>query len=92
VQFLDLARSYLPQPEDDAFPGREYIEIAGDSASEAPITSQAKIGKHKRVIDSDRVEDSEELDSSDYSSEKEIGTTIPAKPISSRPPSELKRS
>jgi hypothetical protein len=61
VQFLDLPNSYPPQPKDDAFPEREFIETTSDSASAAPTTSQAEMGKRKRFIDSDRVEDSEEL-------------------------------
>jgi hypothetical protein len=44
VQFLDLARSYPPQPEDSAFPKREFVETAGDSTSVAPTMSQAERG------------------------------------------------
>jgi hypothetical protein len=58
----------------------------------APTSSRAKMGKRKRTVDADRVEDSKEVDSSDFSSDKETEAAICAKPITSRPPPELKNS
>jgi hypothetical protein len=92
AQFLDLACCYPLQQEDGIFPGREFIETADESTSAAPTVYRAKTGKCKRAIDADRVEDSEEVDSSNFSSYKETETAILAKPISSHPPPKLKRS
>jgi hypothetical protein len=61
VQFLNLARNYPSQPEGGAFLKRDFVETADDSASAALIASHAEMGKRKRVIDFDQVEDSEEL-------------------------------
>jgi hypothetical protein len=87
-----LVRCYPLQPEDGAFPGREFIEMADDSASAAPTSSRAEMRKQKRAIDADQVKDSEEINSSNFSSDKEIEAAIPAKPIPSRPPPKLKKS
>jgi hypothetical protein len=61
-------------------------------ASVALIASRPKLGKHKRAVDADGVEDSEEIDSSDFSTDKDIEAAFPAKHIASRPPPELKKS
>jgi hypothetical protein len=48
--------------------------------------------KRKRVVDVDRVEDLEGMDSFDFSTNKEIEATFPAKPIASHPPLEHEKS
>jgi hypothetical protein len=60
------------QLEDGAFPGREFVKTADDSASAAPTAYCAELVKRKRAIDADRVEDLEEIDSSDFSTNKDI--------------------
>jgi hypothetical protein len=66
--------------------------MANDSASAAPTASHVKIGKLKRAANIDRVEDSEEIDSSGFSTDKEIEAAIPAKLVASRPPPKVKKS
>jgi hypothetical protein len=58
----------------------------------APTVPHAEAGKCKRAAESDQVEDSGELDPSDDSNDKEFADAIPAKPISSHPHPEVKRS
>jgi hypothetical protein len=66
--------------------------MADDSASAAPTASHVETSKHKRAGDAHRVEDSEEIDSAGFLPDKEIEATIPAKPISSRPPPKVKKN
>jgi hypothetical protein len=42
--------------------------------------------KRKNVIKIDRVEDSEDFDGHDFTSDEDDDPTIPAKPLASRPP------
>jgi hypothetical protein len=77
---------------DAAFPERDFVETANDLVSAAPTVSHVETGKCKRAADIDRVEDSEEIDSSDFSTDKEIEAAIPAKPVASRPPPKVKKS
>jgi hypothetical protein len=51
----------------------------------APTTSRAST-KRKNVVDVDRVEDSEDFDNHDLSSDEDDDQAIPAKPLDSRPP------
>jgi hypothetical protein len=85
AQVIDIAHFYPPQPEGGEFPGREFAEVPEESASVAPTTSRAS-KKCKNVIKIDRVEDLEDFDGRDFSSDKDDDTAIPEKPLDSRPP------
>jgi hypothetical protein len=51
----------------------------------APTTSHAST-KRKNAIELDRVEDSEDLDGHNFSSDEDDDIVIPVKPLASRPP------
>jgi hypothetical protein len=86
AQVIDVAHCYPPQPEGGEFPGREFAKAPKESASIAPMTSRAST-KHKTVVETDRVEDSEDFDSRDFSSDEDDEPAIHAKPLYSCPPS-----
>jgi hypothetical protein len=85
AQVIDIACCYPPQQEGGEFPRREFVEVPEESASIAPTTSRAS-AKRKNVAKVDRVEDSEDFDGRDFSSDEDDGPAIPAKPLNSRPP------
>jgi hypothetical protein len=85
AQVINIARCYPPQPEGGEFPGREFAEVPEESASIAPSTSRALM-KRKNVVEVDRVEDSEDFDGRDFSSDEDDDSAIPTKPLNSRPP------
>jgi hypothetical protein len=39
IQVINIARCYPPQPEDDEYPGRDFIEAPEESTSAAPSPS-----------------------------------------------------
>jgi hypothetical protein len=82
---MDIAHCYPPQPEGGEFSGREFAEVPEESTSIAPMTSRAST-KHKNVFEIDRVEDLEDFDGHDFSSDEYNDTVIPVKPLASRPP------
>jgi hypothetical protein len=55
------------------------------------MMSHIETKKCKKAIDSDRVEDSEDLDSYNFSSDGGLKTAIHAEPIDSRPPPQLRK-
>jgi hypothetical protein len=59
--------------------------VPKESAFVAPTTSRAST-KCKNVVNVDRVEDSEDFDDHDLSSDEDDNQAIPAKPLDSRPP------
>jgi hypothetical protein len=81
---MDIAHCYPPQPEGGEFPGREIAEASEESTSVAPTTLCAST-KRKNVIKIDKVEDLEDLDGHDFSSDEDDDTVIPAKPLTNRP-------
>jgi hypothetical protein len=85
AQVIDIARCYPPQPEGGEFPRREFVEVPEESASVAPTTSCAST-KRKNVVEVDRVEDSEDFDNYDLSSDEDDDPAIPARPLDGRPP------
>jgi hypothetical protein len=85
AQVANVARCYLPQPEDGEYPGGDFIEVPEESTSSAPSPSRAS-KKKKKVVDADIVEDSEDLGDTHFSSGDDDDSVIPAKPIDSRPP------
>jgi hypothetical protein len=85
TQVIDVARCYPPQPEGGEFPGREFTDAPKESAPVAPTTSRAST-KRKNVVEVDRVEDSEDFDGHDLSSDEDDEPAIHVKPLDSRPP------
>jgi hypothetical protein len=45
VQVINVARCYLPQPEDGEYPGRDFTEAPEESASAAPSPSRTAAKK-----------------------------------------------
>jgi hypothetical protein len=82
AQVVNVARCYLPQPEDGEYPGRNFIEAPEESTSAAPSPSRAS-QKKKQVADV--IEDSEDLDDTHFSSGDDDDSVIPAAPLNSRP-------
>jgi hypothetical protein len=85
AQIIEIARCYPPQPEEDEYPRREFVEAPEELASAAPTTSRT-LTKRTHAVDVDRVEDSEDLDVRSPSSDDDDGAAILAKPLDSRPP------
>jgi hypothetical protein len=59
--------------------------VPEESASIAPTTSCTST-KRKNVVEIDRVNDLEDFDGRDFSSDEDDDPAIPAKPLDSRPP------
>jgi hypothetical protein len=55
------------------------------------MMSHIETKKCNKAIDSDRVEDSEDLDSYNFSSNGGLKTAIRAEPVDSRPPPKLRK-
>jgi hypothetical protein len=85
TQVINIARCYLPQPEDGEYPGHDFTEAPEESASAAPSPSRTSARK-RQVVDTDIVEDSEDLGDTHFSSGDDDDAVIPAKPLDSRPP------
>jgi hypothetical protein len=85
AQVVNIARCYPPQPEGGEYPGCDFIEVTEESTSAAPSPSRA-LAKKKKVVDTDIVEDSEDLGDTHFSSGDDDDSVIPAEPLDSRPP------
>jgi hypothetical protein len=85
AQVIDIACCYPPQPEGGEFLGREFAEVPEELTSIAPTTSRAST-KRKKVVEIDRVEDLEDFDGCEFSSDEDDDSAIPAKPLDSHPP------
>jgi hypothetical protein len=85
VQVVNVARCYPPQPKDGEYPGRDFTEVPEESTSAAPSLSRAST-KKKQVVETDIIEDSEDLGDSHFSSSDDDDSVIPVKPLNSRPP------
>jgi hypothetical protein len=88
AQVIEIARCYPPQPEVGEYPGRDFIEVPEESTFAAPSPSRAPPMK-KKAVDIDIVKDSEDLGDTHFSSGDDDDSTIPAAPLSSRPPPRL---
>jgi hypothetical protein len=84
-QVVNIAQCYPPQPEDDEYPGHDFFEVQEESTSAAPSPSRAP-AKQKKVVDTDIVEDSEDLGDTHFSSGDDDDSVIPAEPLDNRPP------
>jgi hypothetical protein len=85
VQLVNVARCYPPQPEGGEYPGRDFTEVPDESTSAAPSPSRS-LAKRKQVMDSDIVEDSEDLGDTHFSFGDDDDSVILARPLDSRPP------
>jgi hypothetical protein len=85
AQVVNITRCYPPQPEDGEYPERDFIEVPEESTSAVPSSSQAS-SKKKQVVDTNIVEDSEDLCDTHFSSGDDDDSVIPSKPLDSRPP------
>jgi hypothetical protein len=85
VQVVNVARCYPPQPKDGEYPAHDFTEVSEESTSAAPSLSRAS-AKKKQVVDTNIVEDSEDLGDTHFSSGDDDDNVIPAKPLDSRPP------
>jgi hypothetical protein len=85
IQVINIARCYPPQPEDGEYPGRDFTEAPEKSASAAPSPSRTS-AKKRHVVDTDIVEDSEDLGDTHFSSGDDDDAVIPAKPLDRRHP------
>jgi hypothetical protein len=88
AQVVDIARCYPPQPEVGEYPGRDFIEVPEESTSAAPSPSRALATK-KKVVDTNIIEDSEDLGDTHFSSGDDDDSVIPVVPLNSRPPLRL---
>jgi hypothetical protein len=85
AQVVNVARCYPPQPEDGEYPRRDFTKVLEESTSVAPSPSRAS-AKKKQVVDTNIVEDSEDLGDTHFSSGDDDDSVIPANPLDSRPP------
>jgi hypothetical protein len=85
IQVINIARCYPPQPEDGEYPGRDFIEAPEESTSAAPSPLRTSTRK-RQVVETDIVEDLEDLGDTHFSSGDDDDAVIPAKPLDSRPP------
>jgi hypothetical protein len=63
-----------------------------ESTFVAPAASHVEKKKRKRALESDRVEDSDDLDSNDFSSDEAHKKAIQVEPLDCRPPSQLRKN
>jgi hypothetical protein len=82
---VNIAWCYPPQPEDGEYPGRDFTEVLEESTSNAPSPSRAS-AKKKQVVETDIVEDLEDLGDTHFSLGEDDDSVIPAKPPDSCPP------
>jgi hypothetical protein len=85
AQVVNVARCYPPQPEDGEYPGRDFTEVPEELTSAAPSSPRA-LAKKKQVVETDIIEDSEDLGDTHFSSSDDDDSVIPAKPLDSHPP------
>jgi hypothetical protein len=85
VQVVNVARCYPPQPKCGEYPGRDFTEVPEESTFAAPSPSRAST-KKKQVVETDIVEDLEDLGDTHFSFGDDDDSVIPAKPLDSRPP------
>jgi hypothetical protein len=85
AQVVNVARCYLPQPEDGEYPGRDFTEVLEELTSAAPSPLRAS-AKKKQVVETDIIKDSEDLGDTHFSSGDDDDRVIPAKPLDNRPP------
>jgi hypothetical protein len=85
VQVVNVAQCYPPQPEDGEYSGHDFTEVPDESTSAAPSPTRAS-AKKKQVMDTNVVEDLEDLGDTHFSSGDDDDSVIPAKPLDSRPP------
>jgi hypothetical protein len=85
AQVVNVARCYPPQPKDGEYPGRDFTEVPEESSSAAPSPLRGS-AKKKQVVDTDIVEDSEDLGDTHFSSGDDDDSVIPAKPLDNCPP------
>jgi hypothetical protein len=64
------------------YPGRDFTKVPEESTSAAPSSSRAP----KRHRTTDVVKDSEDFDDTCFTSGDDGNSTIPASPLSRRPP------
>jgi hypothetical protein len=76
AQILNVVRCYPPQPKGGEFPECELAEVPEESTSIAPTTSHAS-RKRKNAIKLDRVENLEDLDGHNFSSDEDNDAVIP---------------
>jgi hypothetical protein len=84
-QVINIARCYPPQPEDGEYPGRDFTEASEELTSAAPSPSWTSARKGQ-VVETDVVEDSEDLGDTHFSSGDDDDAVIPANPLDSGPP------
>jgi hypothetical protein len=85
TQVINIARCYPPQPKDGEYPGRDFTEAPEESAS-ATLSPSRTSARKRQVVDTDIVEDSEDLGDTHFSSGDDDDAVIPTKPLDSRPP------
>jgi hypothetical protein len=85
AQVVNVAQCYPPQPKDGEYPGRDFTKVPEESTSAAPSLTRVS-AKKKQVVDTDVVEDSEDLGNTHFSSGDDDDSVIPTKPLDSRPP------
>jgi hypothetical protein len=85
IQVINIARCYPPQPEDGEYPGRDFTEAPEESTSAAPSPLRTSARK-RQVVDTNIVEDSEDLGNTNFYSSDDDDAVIPAKPLDSHPP------
>jgi hypothetical protein len=90
AQVVNVARCYPPQPEDGEYPGRDFTEVLEESTSTALSPSRAS-AKKKHVVQTDIIEDSEDLGDTHFSSDDDDNSVIPAKSLDSRPPLRVRK-
>jgi hypothetical protein len=66
--------------------------VVEESTSAAPTASHIEKKKLKKALESDRVKDSHDLDSYDFSSNKDHKTAILTEPHDSRPPPQPRKN
>jgi hypothetical protein len=85
IQVINIARCYPPQPEDSEYPGRDFTEAPEESTSAAPSPSRTSARK-RQAVETNIIEDSEDLGDTHFSFGDDDDVVIPAKPLDSRPP------
>jgi hypothetical protein len=84
-QVINIARCYPPQLKDGEYPRRDFTEAPEESTSAAPSPLRT-LARKRQAVETDVVEDSEDLGDTHFSSGDDDGAVIPAKPLDSRLP------
>jgi hypothetical protein len=82
---INIARCYPSQPKDGEYPGCDFTEAPEESTSGAPSPSRT-LARKRQIVETDIVEDSEDLGDTHFSSGDDDDAVIPAKRLGSRPP------